>query len=210
MPKIDFSLYDKTDAIEAGSGGDRLPAGGYVAQIQAVRTEWENSRGELCTAEEKEYVKLIFDIVEGDHKGIFRNDANDPSRDWKHWACLSWKNINTDTRRMGMLKGTLTAFTNSNAGFDAPAAFSADRWDLFVGKQIGLVIGEEEYENREGDVAVKTSLPNFHSVQVIRNGEFKVPKLKKLNKDTNTAQTATASTADYYSTPTTGADDVPF
>lgn len=210
MPKIDFSLYDQVEAIEAGSNSDRLPAGGYIAQIQAVRTEWENSRGELCLAEEKEYVKLIFDIVEGDHKGIFRNDAGDPSRDWKHWACLSWKNVNTNEQRMGMFKGTITAFTNSNAGFDAMAAFTADRWDLFVGKQIGLVIGEEEYENREGEIAIKSSLPNFKSVQDIRDGKFKKPQLKKLKAEDKVRPVEPAPVNDYYSTPTTNSDDVPF
>ena len=210
MPRIDFSLYDQAEAIEAGSGSRKLPAGGYVATITAVRTEWENYSGDLCLAEEKEYVKLIFDIAEGEYKGIFEGDEEHTNRDWKHWACLSWKNVNNNKDRMGMLKGVLTAFTNSNAGFDATAAFSADKWDLFVGKQVGLVIGEEEYENREGEIVTKTSLPNFRSVQSIRLGKFKVPPLKKLNKDTNTTQPATVSTADYYSTPTVTDNSIPF
>lgn len=205
MPLIDFALYDKANAIEAGGGSDRLPAGGYVAKITAVRTEWENYSGDVCSAKDKEYVKLIFDIAEGDYKGIFEDEELNPNRDWKHWACLSWKNCNTNENRMGMLKGILTAFTNSNAGFDAPAAFQADKWDLFVGKQVGLVIGEEEYETRDGDVAVKTSLPNFRSVQTIRAGEFTVPKLKKLKKSTDVSPTA-----GLYSSPTKADDSIPF
>ncbi len=192
MPKIDFDQYEKAKAIEGDGGLQKLQAGGYVATITAVRTEWEDSFGREWTSDEKEYVKLIFDITEGEQANIFADDKYlDPEFDWAHWACLSWKGVNDDTRRMGMLKGIMTAFNESNAGFDAFAAFQADKWDLFIGKQIGFIIGEEEYENREGEVAIKTTLPKFRSVSTIREGKFSVPKLKKLKRDDADVSTLT-------------------
>ena len=54
-----------------------------------------------------------------------------------------------------------------------------------VGKKIGFVIGEEEYEGKDKDgvtpkVKVRTYVYARRSVDSIRNGDFKVPEFKKL------------------------------
>jgi hypothetical protein len=71
MPKnFDMNAYNEA---EASTGGDfqRMPAGGYVARIQAVRVKGEDYGRVIDYPEDKMYVKLIYDIDEGDFAGKF-------------------------------------------------------------------------------------------------------------------------------------------
>lgn len=177
MPKIDMAAYDAAEEMTTGGEYKRLTAGGYVATITAVRTAWTDSMHRVCTAEDKQYVKLIFDIAEGDLAGMF-SDAfwSDESKDYGHWLCLSWKNL-------GSLKSNIKAIEDSNPGFDAMAALNADYWQAFVGKKVGIVVGERTYYGNDGEIKTSTKLPNMRSVQSIRDGKFKVPELDTSDTD---------------------------
>ena len=48
------------------------------------------------------------------------------------------------------------------------------------GKYIGIILGEEEYRAKDGSVKTRLSVVNTRSVQSIREGDFKVPELRKL------------------------------
>ena len=177
MPKINMRDYEEATA----STGDyqRMGAGGYVAQIQAVRTDGPASygKGRIDYVNSKEYVKLIYDIAEGDFAGRFSDDYwSGEDKDYGHQIFLSWKN-------MGAFKGNIQALDESNPGFDALAAFQADRWELFIGKKVGIVLGDEEYRANDGTVKTRLGLPRLKSVQDIRAGKFKVPAPKKLKDD---------------------------
>ena len=177
MPKINMRDYEEATA----STGDyqRMGAGGYVAQIQAVRTDGPASygKGRIDYVNSKEYVKLIYDIAEGDFAGRFSDDYwSGEDKDYGHQIFLSWKN-------MGAFKGNIQALDESNPGFDALAAFQADRWELFIGKKVGIVVGEEEYRGNDGTVKTRLGFPRLKSIQDIRAGKFKVPEFKKLKDD---------------------------
>ncbi len=187
MPKINMRDYEEATA----STGDyqRMGAGGYVAQIQAVRTDGPASygKGRIDYVNSKEYVKLIYDIAEGDFAGRFSDDYwSGEDKDYGHQIFLSWKN-------MGAFKGNIQALDESNPGFDALAAFQADRWELFIGKKVGIVLGEEEYRANDGSVKTKLGLPRLKSVQDIRAGKFKVPAPKKLKDDEQSYNAAPAA-----------------
>ena len=187
MPKIDMNEYN---AATASTGGDyqKMPAGGYVVRIQAVRTK--DAAGFDYIAG-KQYVKLIYDVDEGEFAGKFSDDYwAGEDKDYAHQIYLSWKNL-------GALKANITAIEESNPGFDAMAALNADKWELFVGKLVGIVLGEEEYIGNDGSVKTRFGFPRLKSVQDIRDGKFKVPALKKLPEDEQPKQ------AEAY-------DDVPF
>ena len=204
MPK-NFDMNEYNEA-QASTGGDyqRMPAGGYVARIQAVRTEGEDSYGRNVNyPEDKMYVKLIYDIDEGDFAGKYSDEYwSGEDKDYGHQIFLSWKN-------MGAFKGNILAIEESNPGFDAMAAFTADQWALFVGKLVGIVLGEEEYIGNDGSVKTRFGFPRLKSVQDIRDGKFRVPPLKKLDGGTDDTSTTAAAeqpseaSADPYS-------DVPF
>ena len=155
-----------------------MGAGGYVVQIQSVRTEGKDGYGRTIDyVGAKDYVKLVYDIAEGDLAGKFSDDYwAGEDKDYAHQIFLSWKN-------MGAFKGNIQALDESNPGFDALAAFQADRWELFIGKKVGIVVGEEEYRANDGSVKTKLGLPRLKSIQDIRAGKFKVPAPKKLKDD---------------------------
>jgi len=174
MPKIDKNEYE---AAESMGGGEyqRMTAGGYIVAVQAVRTKGKNSSGrDIDYVTENQYVKFIYDVIEGDFAGKFSDDYwADESKDWGHQFYLSWKNL-------GALKNAIQCLDESNPGFDAMAAFEADKWEMFVGKKFGIVLGEEEYRANDGSIKTRFTFPRIKSVQDIRDGKFKVPPLKKL------------------------------
>ena len=50
-----------------------------------------------------------------------------------------------------------------------------------VGKYFGVVLGEEEYWKNNGDIGKKLYVAQVRSYKAIRNGDFKIPELKKLD-----------------------------
>ena len=169
-------------------------------QIQAVRTHGEDGyHRPINYVIEKLYVKLIYDIAEGEFAGKYSDDYwTGEDKDYGHQLFLSWKNL-------GVLKNFMTCLDESNPGFDAKAAFDADQWGLFIGKYLGIVLGEEEYIANDGTVKVRYTMPTIKSVPDIRAGKFKIPALKKL-KEAATSTPAGAS----EQVPTDVYDDIPF
>ena len=202
MPKV-FDRKEYEEATASTNDFERMPAGGYVCAIQAVRTGGTDNYGKAIDyIKEKQYVKLIFDVVEGDFAGKFSDKYwAGEDMDWGHTFYLSWKNINA-------FKSVIQALDESNPGFDAYAAFEADQWTLFIGKKIGLVFGEEQYIGNDGNVKTKLGLPSARSIQVIHDGKFRIPKLKTVDGGTATADAGMSTAA----TPAESVydDDLPF
>ena len=149
MPKLDSSFNETQES----TGGDvrRLMPGIYMSRVQAVRTEWTDSRGDHWTSDEKQYVKLILDIDAGEFTGYFTDDYwQGEQKDWGHTLYMSWS-----PRALGMLKHTFSAFDEANKGFDSRAAFEADKWELFIGKRVLVHWGGEEYESNTGAVRLR-------------------------------------------------------
>ena len=202
MPKINMQEYEAAEAMSGERA--RMGAGGYVVIIQAVRTEGTDGMGRrIDYVNAKEYVKLIYDVAEGDFAGKFSDEYwSGTDKDYGHQIFMSWKN-------MGALKNTINCLDESNPGFDAMAAFEADKWELFIGKKLGIVVGEEEYRANDGTIKTRLGFPRIKSVQDIHDGKFRVPALKKLEEDNDGYFAAP-------STPTTGQaasvydEDIPF
>lgn len=174
MPKINMDEYNAAEVSTGGGDYQRMGAGGYVVRCQAVRTKGTDYGRTVDFISEKQYVKLIYDIAEGGLAGKFSDDYwAGEEKDWGHQFYLSWKN-------MGALKNAIQCLDESNPGFDAMAAFQADNWDMFIGKQFGIVVGEEEYLGNDGTVKTRLTFPRIKSVQDIRDGRFKVPEKKTL------------------------------
>ena len=205
MPKnFDMNAYNEAEASTGGGEYTRMPAGGYVAVIQAVRVEGEDGYGrKISYPEEKQYVKFIYDVAEGDFAGKYSDEYwAGPDKDYGHQIYLSWKN-------MGAFKGNVKAFEESNPGFDFMAAFNADQWMLFIGKKVGIVLGEEEYMANDGSVKTRYTFPRLKSVEDIHAGRFKVPPLKKL--DGGDSSTSASSSGQDEQVPTSVYDDdIPF
>ena len=172
MPNIDWNAYDA--AKESTATRPQLLPGAYIAQVQAIRTEGETRYGSW-TADEKQYVLVVYDIAEGECAGEYSRDwymkdgRLDPDKDYLHRFFLSWKNY-------GFFKMLLRLFSESNPGFDAEAAARADKWEMFIGKRIGLLLDGEVSTSDNGYDRWKFT-PSVISVDDVKSGNHRAPKI---------------------------------
>ena len=153
MPKIDMQAYEA-----ASDGGfKQLLPGAYVVSIMKVLDEfeemdWDLGARVLRTAEKDRAVMLVFDIAEGEFAGEFSRDyymdGDEPAENkcWMHQMRYSWDD-EPNYRDFKRFNSVLQA---SNPGFDPMAAFTADKWDLYVGKRFGIVLNGTVSTNDDG------------------------------------------------------------
>lgn len=148
----------------------RNPVGGFICEIKTVED-----------VADREYLKVGYDIAEAlsenqkEFVGMYAKRKAERDFDYPT-TVVSYKE-----NSLPFFKGFVTALENSNKGY---------KWDndenKFVGKKIGFVIGEEEYEGRDKNgmpkVKVRTYVAERHSVQAIKDGDFEVPEFKKLSQ----------------------------
>lgn len=147
--------------VEENKEFEKVTPGGYICGITAVKDE-----------PEKEYLKVEFDIVEGNLKGYYKELYTNKGF-WGGSFIRSYKET-----ALSFFKGFLKAIELSNAGFKADD-FDGDETKL-RGKLIGLVLAEEEYKGNDGTVKTRIYVDAVHSADRIKKGDFKVPELKKL------------------------------
>lgn len=151
--------------IKENSGFAKLPVGGYIVKILNVQD-----------VPEKEYLKISFDINDGEQKGFFAKAFKEDTRSDKKWPNAGSFIRSYKTTAAPMFRGFTNAIENSNKGY---------KWDFdeksLVNKVCGIVVGLEEYVNQKGQVRTRTYVSAVRSVDTIKKGEFTVPELKKLD-----------------------------
>lgn len=172
MKKI--SGYDK---IQESGSFKKLPVGGYVVKILNA-----------TDVPDKEYLRLSFDIAEGHNKGFFAEEYKNNTREDKKWPNAGTFVRSYKEKALPMMKGFTTAVEKSNKNY----TWNFDESTL-KGKLVGLVIGEEEFINSSGKMRTRTYVNAVRSVDIIREGKFEVPELKKLSTDKVAASTPAAS-----------------
>ena len=172
MKKI--SGYDK---IQESGSFKKLPVGGYVVKILSA-----------IDVPEKEYLRISFDIAEGPNKGFFAEEYKNNTREDKKWPSAGTFVRSYKEKALPMMKGFTTAVEKSNKNY----TWNFDESTL-KGKLVGLVIGEEEFVNSSGKMRTRTYVNAVRSVDVIREGKFEVPELKKLSADKVAASAPAAS-----------------
>lgn len=150
----------------------RNPVGGFICKIMAVED-----------VPEKEYLKVFYDIAEAlspeQEEFVSMYTKRKQERQFEYPSTV----VSYKENSLPFFKGFVTALEASNEGYQ----FDSDETKM-VGKKIGFVIAEEEYEGRDKNgapkVKVRTYVAERHSVQAIKDGEFKVPEFKKLAQST--------------------------
>ena len=133
--------------------------GGYAAKITRVED-----------VEDKEYLKIEWDFADGEFKGT-NKETMTAFGFWPYSFVQSYK----DTA-LRFFKGFKTAVENSNPGY----VFNNDPQSL-VGKFVGVVLGEEEYMSNSGQLKTRLYVAEKRSGKAIRDGDFKVPELKRID-----------------------------
>ena len=176
-----------------------LPPGGYVCHI--VNAEILNSKaGNLM-------IVLFLDIAQGVYQGFFKIATDnvkkfDLNKKWHNTGIYRQLIFNSDRRVSPFFKGLLTCIENSNLSFH-PNIINFEASDL-RGLLCGFVFASEEYEKRDGSIAERVVIKFPKTVEDIRNGNFKIPATKKIEKTA-----APADQSDFGGTPVND-DDVPF
>ena len=136
----------------------RPTPGGYAARIT-----------EVVDNEDKEYLLIRWDFAEGEFKGV-NKETYDAFAFWPMAFVKSYKE-----KALRFFKGFKTSVEESNRNF----TFKNDPQSL-VGKFVGVVLGEEEYLAKDGTVKTRLYVAEVRSGKAIREGDFKIPELKKL------------------------------
>lgn len=153
--------------VQASTGEFNKPtAGGYCIEILGVTDiplDATTGRGD--------YLKINYDICKGEFAGYYTKQNERFGGDWFANFIRSYKE-----NAAGMFKHFINCVEASNPGF---------KWDWdeqkLTFKQVGVVLGEEEYKKNNGDIGVKLVVKEIKTVEQISNGDFKIPTIKKLS-----------------------------
>lgn len=156
------------ETVQASTGEFSKPtAGGYICKIINVVDVPLN---EQCKGD---YLRIEYDIADGEFKGYYKEQFDRWGGNWNASFIRSYKE-----KALGMFKHFTNCVEVSNAGF---------LWDWnekgLIGKVVGLVLGEEEYQNSAGEIKTKLVVKQVKTVEEIKNGDFKVPAPKKLTAE---------------------------
>ena len=192
-----FSDYEQTK----GYGDyEKLPKGGYVLVIKAAQL-MQNSMGE--------YIKVSADVYEGEYAQFFTREYKAQQSEDKKWHCNYLLNVPKDdgSEQDGWTKRKFKTFTEALE--DSNEGYHFD-WDerKFKGLLIGGLFNEREYEVRDGSVRKATNWGGVCAVSKIREGNYKLPADKLLNKGYSVA--APASSDGFMSIPDGDDEELPF
>ena len=155
MKKIDL-----TD-VQESTGSRNLPPGGYICKIVTV-----------ADVPQKEYLLITFDIAHGEYKDYY-TELNNRAGFWGGKYFQSYKET-----ALGMLKRFVSCVEKSNQSYI---------WDCnestLVGKHIGLVLAEEEYVSKDGEIKSNVKPVYVYTVEDIKTGAYDIPALKKLSQN---------------------------
>jgi len=140
MPIIDRAKFAQAEAKVGGGSIEQMEPGIYELRIQAIRLKWAKKDGTVTNGLASECVRVVYDVASGPFEGKYLEDyfvdaygQPKEDRDFMHSCFLSWKNLD-------YFKGRIEALNACNPGFDAMAAFEADKWELFTGKKFWAVV----------------------------------------------------------------------
>lgn len=196
-PISDYGKYTEA-AQNAGSG--RLPKGAYVCKILGVK--YEQGKGGT-----NDFIKLQFDITEGEYAGFFKKQYETSTQENKKFKGQTtiWVPSDDGSDRDGYTKLNLAKWTNaleeSNAGY---------KWDWdekkWKDKAIGIVFGETG-TRIEGKDIVYTDARYPVSVEKVRSGKAGEAKFKAKN---GYGESTDAGSMDFVNVPEGTNEELPF
>lgn len=193
-----FNDYDSTKAY---TGAEQLPRGGYICKIIGAKVE-DGDYGQ--------YVKVAFDIAEGEHSGYFQNKYDRNTNEDKKWPGVFMLNVPKDdgTEQDGWTKRRFKTFTNALE--DSNAGYHFD-WDelKFKGKLIGFVFNYREYD-LNGQTGMAPNAAQSASVADIKANKFKIPEDKLLKNKPAQQGTNKDAIEGFMKVPVGAEEEIPF
>jgi hypothetical protein len=153
-----MKLAKKLSEVEEAMDFPKPGVGGYIAKIIKV-TDNVN----------REYLDIEWDFAEGEFEGYYA-ELYERFGNWSGRLIRSYKET-----ALSFFKQFVTAVENSNPNFK----FDETDEQKLVGKLVGVVLGEEEYENDKGETKIALKVKQIRSADKIRSGDFKIPEQTK-------------------------------
>lgn len=164
------SIQEKT---YGGNSFAPLPVGGYVCKILDVKVD--------KTQNGKQYIKLRFDIAEGEYAGFFQKRWNADAQSqygqkWKGTYKIFLPIFNGDNDKymnaIALYKGQINTIARSN-NIQEPNIEAGYDPDIFKNCLVGILFRDAEYNGN------KYTEPAFlKDVGKIRSGDFEIPAPK--------------------------------
>lgn len=168
-----MKAYNDVKAAPMSTEREKIPVGGYVAQVKSAVIENTPFGDRLV---------IYFDISEGDFRGFFQKDFDDQQgqedRKWRGIYRL-WlpkdDGSEKDSWSKRSLGNMIWSFESSNPGY---------HWDwneaTLKGKTIGVLFRNKEWEYN-GRTGWSPECSGLIEADRIRSGKYKTPKDKPLN-----------------------------
>lgn len=162
---------DSFENTNAYGDFETLKAGGYKCLIKKVECN-TSSNG-------KEFLKISFDIAEGEHKDFYSKKYLNDQRPDKKWSGI-WT-VFTEGYEAGStnpkFKGLITSVEESNSGYK----FDWNEQTL-VNKKVGLVFREEEFIGQL-DGQIHSAVKPFYAISYEKAEEAKIPNKKEISDE---------------------------
>lgn len=156
--------------VEESKGFERPAPGAYICTISNAED-----------ISDKEYLKITYDIAEGDFAGYYTEmRKNNPDWAWAGAYVKSYK-----PAALPMFKRFCTAVSRSNGSYVFDGGKVNANEKTLIGKKIGLLFREEEYYGNDGEKKTRLSISGEFSVDKL--ADQKVPKTKTLKEDSTTS-----------------------
>jgi len=151
-----------------------ITPGGYICRITGIKDY-----------EQKEYLEIEYDIAEGENRGYYLNLF----QKFNFWGARFIRSYKQTA--IQYFKAFIDAVEASNKEY----YFNFDERTL-IGKYVGIVLGEEEYKNNNGEIKKRLYVHNIKTVKEIKEGKFKVPDFKYYEGNVN--KNSNQNTSGYY------------
>ena len=198
-----FNGYEETQAANSMGGEfQKLPAGGYEAEVKNVRIG-QNSDG-------SQRLEILVDITEGEFKGYFKQQFDNSNFEDKKYKGIVRYSIpqdngtEKDNYKKRFFKGMIKSFEESNSGY---------KWNWneqsLKGLKIGIYVREKEWVFN-GNHGFSPEIFSVGDIHVIQRGEFEIPKPKYLNGRAPSEPVSASTSAPAADFSAAENDDYPF
>lgn len=160
--------WNSVKEVQDGDYPNPIP-GAYISVILGVEDK-----------EDKEYLEIRWDFAEGEYAGSNQKTYKRAG----FWPTLLRRSYKKKAE--GFFKAFYTNVERSNRGY----VFDSRNLNGLTGKYFGVVLGEEEYLKKNGEIGVRLYVAQVKSIDAIHDGDFKVPELKRM---TNSPSSYTAA-----------------
>lgn len=164
MRKI--SNWDDIKNTDEVVGFSNLEPGAYVCKILKVED-----------VESSEYLKIAFDIIEGEYKGYFKDLFDNNTKDDKKWpnGGILYRSYKKSAERF--FASFITAIEKSNNGYKWNWDESTLKDKIFVGN-----FREEEYI-ADGELKSSVKCQETRSTVALKEGKVKPLEIKRVSEE---------------------------